>query len=84
MIRRTILLGAATLMCAIPAAAQERGTVEFGAFGSGGMFNKSLTLNSGFGAGGHVGVFLDPRWALEFEGGEMQASRTAGAANANV
>jgi peptidoglycan-associated lipoprotein len=84
MIRRTILLGAATLMCAIPAAAQERGTVEFGAFGSGGMFNKSLTLNNGFGAGGHVGVFLDPRWALEFEGGEMQASRTAGAANANV
>ena len=29
MIRRTILIGAATLMCAIPAAAQERGTVEF-------------------------------------------------------
>ena len=54
MIRRMIFLGAASLMCAIPAAAQERGTVEFGAFGSGGMFNKSLTLNSGFGVGGHV------------------------------
>ncbi len=84
MIRKIALIGAATLLCAIPAAAQERGTVEFGAFGSGGMFNKSLTLNSGFGGGGHVGVFLDPRWALEFEGSEMQASRPAGAANANV
>jgi peptidoglycan-associated lipoprotein len=48
------------------------------------MFNKSLTLDNGFGAGGHVGVFLDPRWALEFEGSEMQASRPAGAADANV
>ncbi len=84
MIRKIAFIGAAALMCAIPAAAQERGTVEFGAFGSGGMFNKSLTLNSGFGGGGHVGMFLDPRWALEFEGSEMQASRPGGAANANV
>jgi outer membrane protein OmpA-like peptidoglycan-associated protein len=84
MIRRMIFLGAASLMCAIPAAAQERGTVEFGAFGSGGMFNKSLTLNSGFGVGGHVGAYLDPNWAVEFEGGEMKASRPAGAADANV
>ena len=77
MIRRMIFLGAASLMCAIPAAAQERGTVEFGAFGSGGMFNKSLTLNSGFGVGGHVGAYLDPNWAVEFEGGHRSASLAA-------
>ncbi len=29
-------------------------------------------------------MFLDPRWALEFEGSEMRASRPGGAANANV
>jgi peptidoglycan-associated lipoprotein len=84
MIFKAITIGALALAAAVPLAAQERGTVEFGAFGSGGLFNKSLTLNSGFGAGGHIGAYLDRRWALEFEGGEMRASRTGGAANANV
>ena len=84
MIRRAITIGAATLICAMPAAAQQRGTVEFGAFGSAGSFDKSLTLNSGFGAGGRVGVYLDPRWAIEFEEGEMNATRTLGLKSVNV
>jgi outer membrane protein OmpA-like peptidoglycan-associated protein len=84
MIRKAITIAAMALVAAAPGAAQERGTVEFGAFGSAGMFNKSLTLNNGFGGGGHVGIYLDPRFALEFEGGEMSATRPAGMANSNV
>jgi peptidoglycan-associated lipoprotein len=84
MIKTSMMLGAAALVWAVPAAAQQRGTVEFGAFASAGAFDKSLTLNSGFGGGGRIGVFLDPRWAVEFEEGEMSASRTLGLANVNV
>jgi peptidoglycan-associated lipoprotein len=84
MLLRTIAIGAAALVWAVPAAAQDRGTVEFGAFGSAGTFNKSLTLNSGVGGGGLVGIYLDPRWAVEFDEGEMRASRTLGLSNVNV
>lgn len=78
------IIGIAALAFAAPAAAQTRGTVEFGAFGSVGRFDKALTLNSGYGAGGRVGIYLDPRWALEFEKGEMRASRTLGLRDVNV
>ncbi|MBI3504407.1 MAG: OmpA family protein [Proteobacteria bacterium] len=81
---RTITIGAAMLALAGPAAAQQRGTVEFGAFGSAGMFDKSLTLDKALGGGGHVGVFLDPRIAVEFEMGEMRATRTLGLKDVNV
>lgn len=77
-------IGLALVALASSAAAQERGTVEFGAFGSVGKFNRSLTLDRGFGAAGHVGVYLDPRWALEFEKGEMRATRTLGLRDVNV
>ena len=82
---KVISIGAAALLaCAIPVAAQQRGTVELGAFASGGSFDQRLTLSTGVGAGGHVGVFLDPRLAIEFEGSEMRASRTLGLADVNV
>jgi outer membrane protein OmpA-like peptidoglycan-associated protein len=84
MIRKAIMIGAAAVICAMPAAAQERGTMEFGVFGSAGTFDKSLTLNSGFGVGGRIGMYLDPRWSVEFEDGEMNASRTLGLKNVNV
>ncbi len=84
MIRRAITIGAAVLVCAVPAAAQQRGTVEFGMFGSAGIFNKDLTLDKGFGAGGRIGAYLDPRWSLEFEDGEMHATRTLGLTDVNV
>jgi outer membrane protein OmpA-like peptidoglycan-associated protein len=79
-----ITLAVAAVAWAGTAQAQERGTVEFGAFGSYGRFDKALTLNTGMGGGGHIGVFLDPRWALEFEMGEMKATRTLGLADVNV
>ena len=84
MARRIITIGAAMLALAGPVAAQQRGTVELGAFASAGMFDNSLTLDKGFGAGGHVGIFLDPRVALEFEKGEMRATRTLGRNDVNV
>ena len=81
---KVLIAGMATLMCAIPALAQERGTVEFGAFGSAATFDNSLGLTSGYGGGGRVGIFLDPRLSMEFEDAEMRASRPHGLADVNV
>ena len=84
MSRRAVTIGAAMLVWAVPAAAQDRGTMEFGAFGSVGIFDKSLTLDKGFGGGGRIGAYLDPRWSIEFEDAEMRASRTLGFKDVNV
>jgi len=81
---KVLIASMATLACAIPAAAQERGTVEFGAFGSAASFDNSLSLGSGYGGGGRVGIFLTPRLSMEFEDAEMRASRPNGLANVNV
>lgn len=74
----------ATLVWALPVAAQERGTVEFGAFGSAASFDNSLSLKTGFGGGGRVGAFLDPRLSIEFEDAELRASRPDGLKDVNV
>jgi peptidoglycan-associated lipoprotein len=81
---RTLTIAFAALVIAVPAAAQQRGTIEFGAFGSAGRFDKALTLDQGFGAGGRIGAFLTPRTSLEFEKGEMRATRTLGLRDVNV
>ena len=81
---RAITIGAAALLWAAPAAAQQRGTVEFGAFGSAGVFDNSMLINSGYGGGARVGMYLDPRFAIEFENGEMSAGSTIGAGRINV
>lgn len=81
---RTLTIAFAALVIAVPAAAQQRGTIEFGAFGSAGRFDKALTLDQGFGGGGRIGAFLTPRTSLEFEKGEMRASRTLGLKDVNV
>jgi outer membrane protein OmpA-like peptidoglycan-associated protein len=81
---KVLIAGMATLICAIPAAAQERGTVEFGAFGSAATFDNSLSLKTGFGGGGRVGIFLTPQLSMEFEDAEMRASRPNGLNNVNV
>src|SRR5688572_30203306 len=71
-----IALGVATLVAASPVQAQRRGTVELGAFGAATSYDNSLVINNGSGAGLRVGAFLDPRWAVEFDGSGMGASRT--------
>ena len=81
---RTLTIAFAALVIAVPAAAQQRGTIEFGAFGSVGRFDKALTLDQGYGGGGRIGAFLTPRTSLEFEKSEMRATRTLGLKDVNV
>lgn len=81
---RMLSVGVAALVCAAPALAQERGAVEFGAFASAASFDDALSLSSAYGGGGRIGIYLDPRWVIEFEKGEMRASRPSGLANVNV
>ena len=81
---KAIMVGAAMLATALPAAAQQRGTVELGAFASAAKFDESLSLKNAFGGGARVGVFLDPLWSIEFEMGEMRATRPNGLKDVNV
>lgn len=74
----------AALLFAVPAMAQQRGTIELGAFGSAASFDNNLSLKTGYGGGGRVGAFLDPRWSLEFEDAEMRATRPNGLRAVNV
>ena len=81
---RALTVGLAALLWTAPAVAQQRGTMEFGAFGSAATFDKALTLDKAFGGGGRVGMFLDPRVSIEFEDAEMRATRTNGLRDVNV
>lgn len=81
---KAIVAGAAVLAWALPAGAQERGTMEFGAFGSAASFDRALSLTTAYGGGGRIGMFLDPRWSLEFENAEMRAGRPNGLRDVNV
>ena len=81
---RVCTLGFAALLWALPAAAQERGTMEFGAFGSAATFDEKLTLKTGYGGGGRIGMYLDHNVAIEFEDAEMRATRPGGLKDVNV
>lgn len=83
-IKSFVVAGLATLLVAAPVRAQVRGTMEIGGFGSAAMFEAATGMHNAFGGGGRVGMFLDRRWALEFEKGEMRASRTNGLKPVNV
>lgn len=84
MLQKLFAVSAAILLLSTSAMAQERGTVEFGVFGSVATFDNTLALSSARGVGGRVGVFLDPRWSIEFEDIEMRASRPNGLTDVNV
>jgi hypothetical protein len=81
---KAVILCFAAVVCAVPVAAQQRGTMEFGAFASAASFDEALSLKSAFGGGGRIGMFLDPRWAIEFEDAEMRAKRPNGLKDVNV
>lgn len=78
MFARPIILGLATLALAVPAAAQTRGTVEFGMYGTRMQFADALLINDSWGAGGRIGAFLFPRLSAEFEVDGANASRPEG------
>jgi len=84
MFKTAIMVGVAVLVGAVPATAQQRGTMEFGAFGSNTSWDASLNMNSSWGAGARVGVFITPRLSAEFEGGGGSASRGSGLEDVNV
>ncbi len=81
---RAYAVGVAALVLAVPAAAQQRGTIEFGGFASAASFDNQLSLKTGYGGGGRVGAYLDPRWSIEFEDAEMRATRPNGLRDVNV
>jgi len=81
---RAFLVAVAALALAVPAAAQQRGTMEFGAFGSAARFDNALTLDKAYGGGGRIGMFLNPSLSIEFEDAEMRATRTNGLRDVNV
>lgn len=83
-VRAIVTVGVAALVSAMPAVAQQRGTMEFGAFGSVASFDNDLTLKSAYGGGGRVGMYLSPTWSIEFEDAEMRAKRTQGLKDVNV
>jgi peptidoglycan-associated lipoprotein len=84
MFKTAIMVGIAALVGAVPATAQQRGTMEFGAFGSNTSWKSSLNMNSNWGAGARIGVFITPRLSAEFEGGGGTASRGLGLNNVNI
>lgn len=84
MLFKALTIGTAALVMALPAGAQERGTVEFGAFGSAATFDRNLGLSTGYGGGGRIGMHLDRWWVMEFEDAEMRAKRPNGLKDVNV
>lgn len=78
MFARIVTVGVAVLIGAAPAVAQQRGSMEFGVFGSAGTFDDNVGLGSGFGGGGRIGMFLFPRLSLEVDGLAMRGVNGGG------
>ncbi|MHB1327579.1 MAG: OmpA family protein [Gemmatimonadales bacterium] len=70
--RRILLLAGALATYAVPTLAQEKGTVEIGAFGRftkyDGSFSTSNKSENSFGGGGRLGYFFSPKFSLELDG----------------
>ncbi len=81
MLFRTLTLGAAMMIAAVPLAAQERGTMEFGGLISLNAFDPDFQMKNAIGFGGRIGAYLSPRWAFEFEGVGGTAERPSGLAD---
>lgn len=76
-IMKIMTVGALMLGATVPAAAQERGTIEFGGFGSYSFYDADLNLENGWGAGVRVGAFIFQRLSVEFDVGRKWADRPA-------
>ena len=84
MLVRTITLALTAAALAVPMAAQDRGTMELGGYVSRTAYEDRLLVNSAFGAGARVGMFLNPRLSFEVEAGVSPASRPLGLPDVNV
>lgn len=81
MIKRSLSIGVAMMLAAVPAMAQQRGTIEFGGFASWNQFESGFQMDDAFGYGGRIGAYLDPRWAIEFDANGGKATRPSGLAD---
>ena len=81
---RAFAVCVAALVLAVPAGAQQRGTMEFGFFASGASFDQELGLNKGVGGGGRVGMYINPNWSIEFEDSELATTRPNGLRDVQV
>lgn len=81
---KTMMVGALMLGATVPATAQERGTIEFGAFGNYSFYDGDLNMEDGWGAGGRVGAFIFPRLSVEFDVGRRWADRPQGLESVEV
>lgn len=88
MFSKTAIIAAALAgsgsMVSVSIGAQTRGTMEFGAFASAASFDRDLSITTGFGGGGRIGMYLNPRWSVEFENAELRAGRPNGLRDVNV
>ena len=85
MYMRALTLGlAGIVLAAAPGSAQERGTIEFGAFGNWTFYDSSINVNDGWGLGGRVGAFIIPALSVEFDMGRRFASRPLGLEDVEV
>jgi peptidoglycan-associated lipoprotein len=84
MLVRTMAVAALVLAGALPAAAQQRGTVELGGFASATNFDSSFGVSRGWGAGGRLGMFVWPRLSVEFEGVGISSDRPFKSHEVNV
>jgi hypothetical protein len=75
---KTTGIAAILLLAALPASAQERGTIELGVFGNTTSFDSDLNMNDSWGGGGRVGAFLLPWLSIEGEIGHKSAARSLG------
>jgi peptidoglycan-associated lipoprotein len=83
--RRLLIAGLVSLSAAAPVIAQSAGNVELGGFAQYTHADEAWQVNSGFGFGGRLGVFLNSRWALEgdasFSTFDNKASRGSGSSD---
>lgn len=75
--RNSLLIATLLGLSAVPLAAQQKGTWEFGGFGKYTDYDKSYETSrksaNSYGGGGRIGYFLNPHWELEL-GGSMNAT----------
>ncbi len=75
MFKRTLIIGAAIAIAATSASAQQRGSLELGAFISFNSFDPAYQMDNAVGIGGRLGSFLTPRVSVEFEANNGKAQR---------
>ncbi len=81
---RACTIGVTALLLAVPAAAQERGTIELGGFANYSFYDDALGLDDGWGGGGRIGAFLFPHLSVEFDIARKGADRPNGLQSVSV